>query len=61
MLFIILHNNIRRQAYADGTSYEGIGLPPDVVVQNDSADVANGRDEALEKAISILKNWNVGK
>lgn len=41
---------------ADGTSYEGIGLPPDVVVQNDSADVANGRDEALEKAISLLKN-----
>lgn len=38
----------------DGISYEGIGLPPDIVVQNDSADVANGRDEALEKAISII-------
>jgi hypothetical protein len=40
---------------ADGTSYEGIGLPPDVVVQNDAADIAAGRDEALEKAISLLK------
>ncbi|HPS12687.1 MAG TPA: S41 family peptidase, partial [Prolixibacteraceae bacterium] len=39
---------------ADGTSYEGIGFPPDVVVQNDSTDVANGRDEALETAISLL-------
>jgi carboxyl-terminal processing protease len=38
----------------DGISYEGIGLPPDIVVQNDSTDVANGRDEALEKAISII-------
>ncbi len=39
----------------DGTSYEGIGFPPDVVIQNDSVDVINGRDEALEKAISILR------
>lgn len=39
---------------ADGTSYEGIGVPPDVVLQNDSTDVANGRDEALEKAIALL-------
>lgn len=39
---------------ADGTSYEGIGFPPDVLVQNDSTDVANGRDEALEKAIDLL-------
>jgi C-terminal processing protease CtpA/Prc len=43
---------------SDGTSYEGIGLPPDVVVQNDSTDIANGRDEALEKAISLLKEGN---
>lgn len=39
----------------DGTSYEGIGLPPDLVVQNDSTDIANGRDEALETAILLLK------
>ncbi len=39
---------------ADGTSYEGIGVPPDVLVQNDSTDIANGRDEALEKAIALL-------
>jgi carboxyl-terminal processing protease len=43
---------------SDGTSYEGKGLPPDIVVQNDSTDIANGRDEALEKAISILKKSN---
>lgn len=41
---------------SDGTSYERIGLPPDIVVQNDSVDVINGKDEALEKAISVVKN-----
>lgn len=39
----------------EGTSFEGIGFPPDVVVQNDSLDVANGFDEALEEAIDLLR------
>jgi len=39
---------------AHGVSYEGIGFPPDVVVKNDSADVATGIDKALEKAIEII-------
>ncbi len=39
----------------DGTCWEGIGYPPDVVVQNDPTDVTNGIDEALEKAIELLK------
>lgn len=41
---------------SEGTSYEGIGLPPDIVVQNDAIDVVNGRDEALEKAIDVIKS-----
>ncbi|MEQ8705080.1 MAG: hypothetical protein RIC19_14235 [Phaeodactylibacter sp.] len=40
---------------ADGRSYEGIGLPPDEVVQNVRADYLNGRDEALERAIELLR------
>jgi hypothetical protein len=38
-----------------GVSYEGIGYPPDIVVQNDSTDVANGIDSTLDNAINILK------
>lgn len=41
---------------SDGKSYEGIGFPPDYVVKNDSVDLLNGKDEALEKAITLLKN-----
>ncbi len=40
---------------ADGTSYEGIGLPPDIVVQNQRVDVLTGQDKALEKAIDLLR------
>lgn len=39
---------------ANGVSYEGIGLPPDIVIQNTTQDVLNGYDEALEKAMEIV-------
>ncbi len=39
---------------ANGTSYEGKGLAPDIVIQNKRQDILNGKDEALEKAIEIL-------
>ncbi len=39
----------------NGVCWEGIGFPPDVVIQNNPADVTNGYDEALEKAIELLK------
>lgn len=40
---------------ADGSSYEGKGIPPHIVVQNQRADLLNGQDEALEAAISLLR------
>ncbi len=40
---------------ADGISYEGVGLAPDILVQNKKMDVLNGKDEALEVAIEILR------
>ena len=40
---------------ANDISYEGKGLAPDIVVKNKKQDVLNGKDEALEKAIRILK------
>ena len=39
----------------EGKSYEGTGFPPDILIENDSTDVINGIDKALEKAIDILK------
>ncbi|UOQ52036.1 S41 family peptidase [Hymenobacter cellulosivorans] len=39
---------------ADGQSYEGIGLAPQVLVKNRKQDVLAGRDEALEKAMQRL-------
>lgn len=35
-------------------SFEGIGLPPDIVVLNNSAEVGQGIDKALERAIGLL-------
>ena len=40
---------------AANISYEGIGLAPDITIQNQKQDLINGKDEALEKAIEILK------
>jgi C-terminal processing protease CtpA/Prc len=39
---------------ADGKNYEGIGLAPQVLVQNREEEVAAGQDKALEKAAKLL-------
>jgi carboxyl-terminal processing protease len=38
----------------DNRSWEGIGIAPDILVKNDSADIANGIDRALERSIDLL-------
>ena len=40
---------------ADGTSYEGIGLAPDIRVLNTSAALLQGQDQCLETAIELLR------
>lgn len=40
---------------ADGVSFEGVGLPPDVLILNKESDLLDGTDEALEKAMEHLK------
>ncbi|RDC63786.1 S41 family peptidase [Adhaeribacter pallidiroseus] len=37
-----------------GESYEGIGIAPDVLIKNKKTDLAAGKDEALETAISLI-------
>ena len=39
---------------ANDISYEGIGIPPDILVLNKEIDLLAGKDEALEKAIELL-------
>lgn len=40
---------------ADGYSFEGIGIHPDILVQNQEEDLLKGTDEALERAMDLLK------
>jgi hypothetical protein len=41
---------------ADGTAFDGVGIPPDINVPVFAdADVEGGRDPAMEKAIEILE------
>ncbi|NET31483.1 MAG: S41 family peptidase [Cyanothece sp. SIO1E1] len=40
---------------ADGSSFEGQGIPPQILVRNKREDVLNGKDEVLEKAVELLQ------
>jgi carboxyl-terminal processing protease len=40
---------------ADGKSYEGIGVMPDVYSRNDIAAMDSGVDETLERAVDVLR------
>ncbi|GEO02747.1 peptidase S41 [Adhaeribacter aerolatus] len=39
---------------ADGKSYEGIGIAPDILVKKTKAEVLAGKDKALEKAMQAI-------
>lgn len=39
----------------DGQTYEWLGIPPDIRVEQTEADILNGRDKQLEYAIDMLK------
>ncbi len=39
---------------ADGVSYEGKGLPPDVPVENTADEIAAGLDSQFEAALAVL-------
>ncbi|MCB0640924.1 MAG: S41 family peptidase [Phaeodactylibacter sp.] len=40
---------------ADGTSYEGVGIPPDVLIQNLRSELLDGQDRVLDKALEVLR------
>jgi C-terminal processing protease CtpA/Prc len=39
---------------AEGVSYEGLGIPPDIEIQNAIPDINAGVDKVLEAGITIL-------
>lgn len=39
----------------DGRTWEGIGLPPDIVVRNELQEILTGTDKVLDTAIELLK------
>ncbi|MEO0469066.1 MAG: S41 family peptidase [Bacteroidota bacterium] len=49
--------NLSHQLYLDpnGDFLDGIGMAPDVLIKNTSADIANKRDAVLEKALELLQ------
>jgi carboxyl-terminal processing protease len=50
----------RRYRMADGSPYEGVGVPPHVVVPARAAALRAGRDEALEQAVALLREPDEG-
>jgi C-terminal processing protease CtpA/Prc len=42
-------------SFGDGRIFEGVGIAPDVTVKPTIADIRQGRDPVLEKAIAIIK------
>jgi carboxyl-terminal processing protease len=40
----------------DGVSYEGRGVPPDIVVPMSSSDMQSNHDPVLERALELLRN-----
>jgi C-terminal processing protease CtpA/Prc len=44
----------KRDTYADGKEFVGIGIKPDIEVKKTIIDLLNGKDAAKEKAIEIL-------
>lgn len=43
-------------AFYDGRVFEGVGIAPDVTVKPTVADIQQGRDPVLEKAVEMLKS-----
>jgi len=45
---------VKRDSYPDGTTFVGTGITPDIEVPLTVADIRNGSDAALERAVRAL-------
>ena len=48
--------SIMKYLLPDGSSLEGMGIAPDIYIQNTMQDIGNGEDKVLEYAIEYLEN-----
>ena len=48
--------SIMKYLMPDGRSLEGVGVAPDIFIQNSKADIENGKDKVLDFAIEYLEN-----
>jgi len=47
----------KRDVYPDGRAFVGAGIAPDVTVHPTMAGIRAGRDEVLERALEVLRDW----
>jgi len=47
----------KRDLYPDGHEFIGRGIQPDVAVQPTAEGIRAGRDEVLDRAIEVLRDW----
>lgn len=45
----------KREFLPDGSSFEGVGVAPDVDVHTTAEDLRSGRDPVLEKATALIR------
>ena len=45
-----------RYAFPDGTAFEGVGIAPDILVERSVADLVDGRDTILERAMELANS-----
>jgi carboxyl-terminal processing protease len=48
----------KRDTFLDGEEFVGIGIEPDIKVQNTQEDIYENRDRVLEKAVEMIRNWD---
>jgi carboxyl-terminal processing protease len=52
---MMLNISAVRHTFPDGSRFEGVGIAPDVAVENNAEDLRAGRDVVLKKAIEIAQ------
>ena len=44
-----------RHTFPDGSQFEGVGIAPDIAVENSAEDLRAGRDVVLKRALEIAE------
>jgi len=52
---MMLNISAVRHTFPDGSQFEGVGITPDVAVENTAEDLRAGRDNVLDKALQVAQ------